>query len=154
MAQPCSISSYELCRLIKKRNTERKTNSSPLKSNFWGSPHIEQLAFCYVNWYLSIRFKIYSRFSCLAAQKPCRQLVVFTVFYEMGSALSEFERNVFSHTLLPYIKHPFVVERPCIIVRFSAYNHQFNIIETGLYVDLFQQWLGSNAFVFCRKGLE
>ena len=36
MAQPCSISSYELCRLIKKRNTERKTNSSPLKSNFWG----------------------------------------------------------------------------------------------------------------------
>ena len=65
----------------------------------------------------------------------------------MCSALSKLKGDILTDTLFPQVKHPGIVDRPCIGVRLSTHDNKFNIVKIALEINLFKQGLGRDAFM-------
>ena len=96
-------------------------------------------------------FSHFATADCADLTRAKHQAERFAAFDEMSSALSELEGYVFANTLLPNIKHPRIVERSCIPVRFSADNYKLNIIKVLFDVNPFKQGLCCDTFMLYRQ---
>lgn len=93
-------------------------------------------------------------FFCLLTQIASEQSITFAVLDKMRAALPKLEMHVSGYALLPYGKHPLIIERSCAYIRLAADYDQFDILEIVGKVYFPNKRLTNNVFVFYGKFIE